>query len=200
MRFLAILLFPLSALGGDPTPGSPIAPPAPTALSDTWALDFDTSVLMRVSNTTPLNYTVIAESISLRTPEHIHIDLNNGAKIVVRGNYSLLAEGFAEGAESYYFGISGSPSIEFWPADERFTVYFAIGGGLGVVDSTDIEGGQGQDLTLNWFARLGLRYHLSEDLSFTVGAHFQHLSNGGMDERNPGLDALGPSVGLSYRF
>ncbi|CAN5255764.1 hypothetical protein BH23VER1_BH23VER1_08460 [soil metagenome] len=199
---LAATLLPAAPLCAGSPPHTPIttAPPPALALSDRWALDLDTSVLLRVTDTTPLNYTVIATAVSLRTPEHIRIELDQGAKIVVRGYFSLLAEAFVEGAESTYFGFSGSPSIEFWPRSESFSLYFAIGGGLGVVDSSATEGGQGQDLTLNWFVRTGMRFHITPDCSIGLGIHFQHLSNGGMADRNPGLDALGPSVGLSYRF
>ena len=71
---------------------------------------------------------------------------------------------------------------------------FAVGGGAGAIDSTDVVGGQGQDFTFNWFANLGLRYQLNEDFSLQGGLLFQHLSNAGATDPNPGLDVLGFSL------
>jgi hypothetical protein len=33
-----------------------------------------------------------------------------------------------------------------------------------------------------------------------AGVLFQHLSNGGRTDPNPGLNAVGPEVGLSFSF
>jgi hypothetical protein len=63
-----------------------------------------------------------------------------------------------------------------------------------------VPGGQGQDFTLNWFAQLGLRRELTENLSLLGGAYFLHHSNGGQTSPNPGIDALGFTVGLGWTF
>ena len=58
----------------------------------------------------------------------------------------------------------------------------------------------GQDFTLNWFSQLGIRQSITEDLSILGSAYFTHHSNGGMTDPNPGIDALGFTVGLGWKF
>ena len=120
--------------------------------------------------------------------------------LVVRHHASLIATWVEEGPENHYFGISGSPSLEWWSPDEMWSLYFSIGGGFGVADSTDVPGGQGQDFTLNWFAKAGMRYQLNDDTAVFAGPFFQHMSNGGATTPNPGIDALGFTVGASFSF
>ncbi|MDP4779339.1 MAG: acyloxyacyl hydrolase, partial [Akkermansiaceae bacterium] len=71
---------------------------------------------------------------------------------------------------------------------------------VGVIDSTSTVGGQGQDFTLNWFAKTGVRWQVNEDVAVFGGPFFQHMSNGGATSPNPGIDALGVSVGASFSF
>ena len=71
---------------------------------------------------------------------------------------------------------------------------------MGFVDSSGVEGGQGQDFAFNWFAQTGARFRLNETLFVTGGLLFQHISNQGLSDRNPGLNALGPTIGLSWEF
>ena len=75
-----------------------------------------------------------------------------------------------------------------------------MGGGFGALDSTDTPGGQGQDLTLNWFANAGVRHYLKPSFALSAGIMFQHWSNGGATDPNPGLDALGPVLGATWSF
>ena len=75
-----------------------------------------------------------------------------------------------------------------------------MGGGAGFTNAGNIEGGQGQDFTLNWFAQSGVRQQLREDLDLIVGAYYSHRSNGGQTNPNPGIDVLGATVGLSWSF
>lgn len=48
--------------------------------------------------------------------------------------------------------------------------------------------------------RAGGVNQLSEGLHLPFGAYLQHTSNRGLDERNPGFNALGPMAGLSWKF
>lgn len=173
--------------------------PASKNVLDSWFIDFDTASLWKITNTTDLNYIVLPQIVSWRSRPFLQWELGSG-DLVVRNRISLLAEYFLEGAESYYFGFSGSPALEWWNAEQNFSLYFYVGGGAGFVDSTDIEGGQGQDFTFNWFVQTGARFRLSETLYVTGGLLFQHLSNQGLSDRNPGLNSLGPTVGLSWQF
>ena len=173
--------------------------PAKKDVLDSWFIDFDTASLWKISNTTDLNYIVLPQIVSWRSRPFLQWELGRG-DVIVRNRLSFLAEYFLEGAESYYVGFSGSPALEWWNDEQNFSLYFYVGGGAGWVDSTDIEGGQGQDFTFNWFAQTGARFRLYEGLYVTGGLLFQHLSNQGMSDRNPGLNSLGPTVGLSWQF
>jgi len=41
---------------------------------------------------------------------------------------------------------------------------------------------------------------LTDTVSLRAGAMFQHMSNGGATDPNPGIDALGFTIGCSWRF
>ncbi len=186
-----------STYGKTPLPGPPAEAADPASL---WSFDVETGALWRVSNNTFLDYTVVPVMFSLRTPAHIRFDIGNG-ELTLRHRLTFLTEAVAEGPESAYLGFSASPSIEYWltkggPA----CLYASVGGGFGWIDSTDVPGGQGQDFTLNWFATAGLRYYFNPNFSMNAGAMFQHWSNGGATDPNPGLDALGPVLGATWHF
>jgi hypothetical protein len=162
--------------------------------------DIETGILWQVGSNTPIDYRIVQTQFSWRSPYVFKFDLDGGSTLVVRNHASLIGSWIAEGPENHYFGISGSPSLEWWSADDMWSLYFSIGGGFGVIDSTDVPGGQGQDFTLNWFAKAGLRWQLSEDTAVFGGPFFQHMSNGGATTPNPGIDALGFTVGASFSF
>lgn len=198
------ILQTLLVAGGCAMPGlSPAgtagAPSAAPESADLWSVDFQTGVLWRVSDNTSADYVVLPQIISLRTPQHIRIELGD-CELTVRSRFSLLIEPIIEGPESIYLGFSFSPSIELWNAARTTCLYLGAGGGAGTIDSTGEPGGQGQDFTLNWFAEAGVRWYLRPDLAVHAGAFFQHWSNGGRTDPNPGLDALGPVIGVSWQF
>ena len=60
--------------------------------------------------------------------------------------------------------------------------------------------GMGQDFTFNWFTQLGLRREILENVSLSGGVYFIHHSNLGMTDPNPGIDALGFSLGVGWGF
>ena len=164
------------------------------------AFDVETGLLRQVGSNTPLDYTLVQTQFSWRSPFVLKKGFDDGSVLVVRHHASLIATWVEEGPENHYFGISGSPSLEWWSPDEMWSLYFSIGGGFGVADSTDVPGGQGQDFTLNWFAKAGMRYQLNDDTAVFAGPFFQHMSNGGATTPNPGIDALGFTVGASFSF
>ena len=178
--------------------GSP-APPDPT---QRWELDFDTGVLYSVgSRASPLDYTFLPQILTLKSGATMRRKLGSG-DLVVRTRFSLLAEPIVSGPETHYIGIAAAPSIEWWNAPRTFSAFFSIGGGFGWMDAEGnaVPGGQGQDFNFNWFMHGGVRLLVTERLSASLGVYFQHVSNGGMDEPNPGVDALGPMIGVGWRF
>lgn len=201
-RFLRFLILPVlstTVFSGEKPPAAPADRIAKVLRTDGWALDVETSVTWRMTDLTGLDYVVVPTVISLRTPAHFRMELEGNRELVLRSRFSLLGEWIARGPESHYFGISGSPSIEYWYNRNTYA-HFSIGGGLGVIDSRGVEGGQGQDLTYNWFISLGVRHYFRDNLAIGVGLMYQHMSNLGATDPNPGLDVFGPMAGISYSW
>jgi lipid A 3-O-deacylase len=180
--------------------------PAPVSVYDPlehWELSLESGALWRVGhNGTPLDYVILPQIISLKSPAALHFGEVLGGDLVMRHRFSLLLEPIVEGPEDYYFGFSASGSLEWWNKPRTFSLFFAAGGGLGWMNSkgNEIEGAQGQDLNFNWFLYTGGRYMLRERLSVSLGLLYQHVSNTGLDEINPGIDALGPMLGVTWHF
>lgn len=190
MKILPVLLFlPSAALANDSHP------------ADAWELTLESGYTWGIGSNTPLDYEIIPTQLTLRTPTHLTWwEDEHGARLIVRGRFSLMMEAITRGPESHYIGLGGAPSIEYWFPSEETSLFFSIGGGIGWTDSAGPVGGQGQDFTLNWFAHLGIRQQIGEDLSLLGGAYFVHHSNGGQTSPNPGIDALGFTIGLGWTF
>ncbi len=173
------------------------APDRPWASSD---LTLETGVLWEVGRLTPLPYRLVPTQLSWRSAEIFGWTYENGTRLVVRHRLSLIGTWIQSGPESYYLGVSGSPSIELWnPAGTR-SLYFGSGGGLGLTDSRNVPGGLGQDFTFNWFIRGGVEIVTAKHAHLSAGLLYQHLSNGGQTDPNPGIDALGFSLGYGWAF
>jgi hypothetical protein len=169
--------------------------------AEAWELTLESGYLWNVGNNTAIDYEIVPTQFTLRSPVVLNWwEDENGARLVVRSRVSLLMETIAEGPEDFYFGINGAPSIEYWFPNEKTSLFFSIGGGVGWTNSTGDPEGQGQDFTLNWFSQLGIRQEIAPNLSLLGGAYFIHHSNGGQTSPNPGIDALGFTIGMSWRF
>lgn len=107
---------------------------------------------------------------------------------------------FQQGPESHYIAFTGSPSIEWWSKSGTWCVFGGAGGGFGWLDSQAVPGAQGQDFTLNWFGRAGIEWVTSARGTLNVGVMFQHMSNGGQTDPNPGIDAVGITLGYAWSF
>ncbi len=186
--FMCLVAFASAAEEGNPAPW------------ERHAFDIESGVMWQVGYLTPINYTIAQTMFSWRSPAVFERALDGGSTWVIRTQASWIAVWIVDGPEDYYFGLSAAPSLEWWSEDQRWSVYLSVGGGVGVTNSTDVFGGQGQDFTLNWFAKAGVRYQVSEDFSIFGGPSFLHLSNAGQTDPNPGVDVLGFSLGMSYSF
>lgn len=189
MKSLFVLLCSasLAAAKGDP--------------ADTWEWTLESGYLWNVGHNTEIDYEIVPTQLTLRSPVvWTWWKDENGAEIVVRNRFSLLMEAITAGPEDYYLGAAGAPSIEYWFPDDRTSVFFSIGGGFGWTDSSGGSDGMGQDLTFNWFTQLGVRRELMENVSLLAGVYFIHHSNLGMTDPNPGIDALGFTLGVGWRF
>lgn len=169
--------------------------------AEAWELTLESGYLWNTGSNTPIDYEIAPTQFTLRSPTVMTWwEDENGARLIVRSRFSLLLESIVEGPEDYYLGVNGAPSIEYWFPNEKTSAFFSIGGGLGLTNSTREVGGQGQDFTFNWFWQLGLRQEIAPNLSLLGGAFYIHHSNGGQTSPNPGIDALGFTVGMSWRF
>ena len=169
-------------------------------LIDSWAFDLEVGSIWNVGNSTPLDYQIVPTILSLRTPAHWAWDLDNGSTFAVRARFNALFEAIVDGPENHYLGMSASPSFEYWLPNKKTYFHFAIGGGAGFIDSQGVDGGQGQDFTWNWFMRGVVRHFLTERMAVSLGVYYQHNSNRGATDPNPGIDAVGPMLGLSWHF
>jgi len=114
---------------------------------------------------------------------------------------SAIAEPIFRGIENHYFGLNLGMRYNFVRPGSRFIPYFSGGLGLGWIDShPDVPGGQGQDFTFNISSAAGVSYLVDDHWKISVGALYQHLSNGGQTDPNPSLNLFGPQVGVSYSF
>lgn len=170
--------------------------------ADQWEFTLESGYLWNVGDNTPIDYEIIPTQFTFRSPVMWSLfDGADGSRLVVRNRFAAVFETITVGPEDYYIGASAAPSLEYWFPSAKTSVFFSIGGGIGWTNSSGGEGGgMGQDFTLNWFSQLGIRQALTEDLSLLGGAYFVHHSNGGMTDPNPGIDALGFTVGLGWKF
>ncbi len=164
------------------------------------AFDIESGMLWEVGHYTSIDYRLVPTEFVWRTPRWFGYNFDSGATISLRNRFALIGTWVAKGPEHQYIGFSASPSIEYWNKDCTWSVYAGSGGGAGVIDSQGVEGGQGQDFTLNWFAQLGVEHVLTNTLSIRAGGMFQHMSNGGATSPNPGIDAIGFTLGASWKF
>ncbi len=202
--FVLVAAIPaVPAIAGDVATEDGVSQAAPAAVhpADRWELTLESGYLWNVGNNTPIDYKIVPTQLTLRTPpQWVWWEDEAGGRLVVRGRYSLLMETITVGPEDYYIGLAGAPSIEYWFPSATTSLFFSVGGGVGLTNSTNVPGGQGQDFTLNWFAQLGLRRALTENTSLLAGAYFIHHSNGGQTTPNPGIDAFGFTIGVGWSF
>ena len=167
---------------------------------ETGALAIETGVLWEIGTGTPFPYRLIKTQLSWRSKEFLGHEFSDGSRIVVRHRLALFGDLMQNGPESHYVAFSGSPSLEWWDKTGTWSLYTGAGGGFGVVDSRGIKGGQGQDFTLNWLIRGGIEHVIAHDRRISAGVMYQHMSNGGQTKPNPGIDALGFTIGYSWAF
>ncbi len=169
--------------------------------ADHWEMAVETGYLKKVKNNSPLDYVIVPTQIVWRSPAAFDLwQSSNGARLTMRHRLAIVAETFVKGAEDYYIAFAGAPTFELWSANQKTALFYEIGGGAGFVNSKNIPGGQGQDLTFNWFTQLGARHQLSKKTALTGGIYFTHHSNLGMTNPNPGIDVLGLNFGFVWQM
>jgi hypothetical protein len=167
---------------------------------DQSAFDLETGLLWEIGHSTPLAYRLVPTQLSWRSAKFFAHEFEGGSQLLLRHRLTLLGTWVQAGPESHYVGLAGSPSIEWWNRRGNWSLFTGAGGGFGVIDSRGAVGGQGQDFTLNWFARAGVEHVTRRHAHLTTGLMFQHMSNGGRTNPNPGIDAFGFTVGYGWSF
>ena len=176
------------------------AEPAPERPWASAALNVESGVLWEIGSGTPFAYRLLPTQLSWRSQEFLGHECSDGSRIVIRHRLTLIGTVIQNGPESHYAGVSGSPSVEWWDKTGTWSLFAGSGGGFGGTDSRGIKGGQGQDFTLNWFIRGGIEHVTAKNLRFSAGIMYQHMSNGGQTKPNPGIDALGFTLGYSWAY
>jgi hypothetical protein len=164
------------------------------------SLDLETGLLWEIGSLTPIPYRLVPTQLSWRSKELLGHVFSDGSRIVVRHRLTLMGTWVQHGPESHYVGFTGSPSLEWWDRKGNWSLFTGTGGGCGFIDSRGVPGGQGQDFTLNWFIRGGIEHVTAGNGRWSAGIMYQHLSNGGQTEPNPGIDALGFTLGWGWAF
>lgn len=203
LSFLAIITFNAAAVAGPlekNVVSTPVAPPYDPLAH--WEFDLETGVLWRWEhNGTPLNYVILPQMLSFRSPAVFQGNFAGGT-LALRNRLSLAIEPIIEGPESYFIGATGSGVLEWWNMQRKVGLFLASGGGVGWMDSKgyEVEGAQGQDLNFTWHVMTGVRVMPREQMSISLSVLYQHISNRGQDDVNPGLDALGPMLSFGWHF
>jgi hypothetical protein len=171
---------------------------------DHWEFSFESGALWRIGgNGSQLDYVILPQVLTFKSPTAFRLGEVGRGDLVFRHRLSLLLEPIVSGgAEDYYFGASGSGSLEWWNKPRTFSLFFAAGGGIGWMNSQgyEVDDAQGQDFNFNWFLYAGARCMCWERVSLSLGLMYQHISNTGLDDVNPGIDALGPMLGVTWHF
>ena len=166
-----------------------------------WSLTTSTGYLWQVGHSTKLPYEIQPLHLILRSPVAMTWWTgSDGSSLVVRNRFGLVLERIRCGPESHFAGLNAAPSIEWRPAQGPWSCFASAGGGLGTTNSDTHHGGLGNDLIFHWFGELGVRRRISPNTSLEAAAYFTHHSDGGRSNPNPGIDALGFTLGIGTTF
>ena len=194
LHFIKTLLFAsllsMASLHADETPKLPW---------ESSSFSVETGVLWEIGAGTPISYRLVPTQFSWRSAEAFGHVFPNGSRILVRHRLTLIGSWIQNGPESHYFAVVGSPSVELWDKTAKWCLFTGSGGGVGLLDSRGVKGGQGQDFTLTWFIRGGIEHVIAPNRTISAGILYEHMSNGGQTKPNPGIDALGFALGFSWK-
>lgn len=172
-------------------------PPGELRPWEEHAFSVENGLLWQARHSTPLSYRLVPTQLSWRSPESFGWQFPS-SRLVIRNRVTLLGTWIQQGPESHYVALAASPSVERWNKAGTWCTYGGAGGGLGWLDSQNVKGGQGQDFTFNWFARMGVEHIGSHRIRWSAGVMFHHMSNGGQTNPNPGIDAVGVTLGWAW--
>ncbi|HEY4301764.1 MAG TPA: acyloxyacyl hydrolase [Candidatus Didemnitutus sp.] len=170
------------------------------------AINIESGLLWEIGTGTIIPYRLVPTMLSWRSRKFFELTLADGSHLVLRHRLTLIGTWFEHGPEHHYAAFAGSPSLEWWDRTGKWSLYGGAGGGFGVLDSKGVKNGygvkgaQGQDFTLNWFMRGGIEHITSKQAHLFLGIMYQHMSNAEMTQPNPGIDALGFTLGYGWKY
>jgi opacity protein-like surface antigen len=119
-----------------------------------------------------------------------------------RGNLEFVGEAFGAGiyeeTGNYIAGGSLMGRYNIIPEGSRLIPYLQAGVGGEMMDIDHKY--DGHNFNFNVVAMGGLRYFARPKLSINVEIRYQHLSNANTGDRNIGINAVGPALGVSWFF
>ena len=128
------------------------------------------------------------------------------AKSILRGNFeAILGLSYSEiyiGPGSYVVGLAALLRYNFVQTGSRLIPFVQGGSGIAYTDAykDNSQDAIGQALEFTPQASLGFRYLIQENWSLDAEGMYHHISNGGMAQRNAGINAFGGFLGLTYFF
>jgi len=127
-----------------------------------------------------------------------------------RGNTEWITSAYFhpvwDGTESRFLGGAFGPRYNFVQEGWKVIPYLGAQVGFGFTDSRNnaaLPGAQGQDFVFTFMVETGVRYQVNETIDLSLGALYQHFSNAGLSEpaqTNYGLDVLGPTMAIHFKF
>jgi opacity protein-like surface antigen len=134
------------------------------------------------------------------------IDDPSSREFFFRGNFEAILEfnysNVTRGSGSYLAGAGAILRYNIVYPDTNFRPFIQAGGGIVLTDvyqerSQELIGNSYQfDLQLS----LGVRFPLAGNWTIDIEGMYNHISNGGLSDRNDGVDGGGILVGLTYYF
>lgn len=194
--------------------------PLTAAADKNWSTELSSGVLFSNVRTGPgNNYTLVPVQLAgiLKVDD---VSLDDFAGGIFRGNTEFLFRGdfyqVTFGQENHLAGLSVGPRYNFvqpgWKivpfvegtvgilfADSNPQTYGATNGsGVG-----SQQRGLGEDFNFTFGVAVGFRYDINEDWYLRASFDYAHVSNAGLSEpqwQNKAIDAVGPKIGVGYRF
>ena len=120
----------------------------------------------------------------------------------LRGNLELSGELFGAGIyeETGHYIAGGTIWLGYnlVPQNSRWSAYARAGLGGEFMDINHMY--DGHNFNFNVDAAAGLHYFIKPTVSLNAEFLYQHLSNADTADRNIGVNAMGPTVGISWFF
>jgi opacity protein-like surface antigen len=124
------------------------------------------------------------------------------------GNEEFLIDAFAgpifKGPGSVMTGVTLILRHNFVTrAGAFFVPYYQMGAGGLYSDAANadrVQFGIGSTVEFNLQAALGARWRVNPSWSINTELGYRHISNGGLDSRNGGVDAVGAFIGVGRMF